>query len=150
MYIDHPCTGQGLDTASLDEFPSFKSTYNRNINDTHPPPNKIRVEYHPKSEKEPAHFPFYNFTSDRAADITDSQQLADTPVDEKPWRPFSSRLDFEIADLILETHMNSNQTDRLLSLIRKCISEPHTLTLVDDKDVKSTWDAARKTRTTEV
>lgn len=137
---------------------SFQSTYNANDcspeePDT-PEDNNICVEYHPKSGLKAAHFPFYKFSPEKAAGIDTTPDTAagnNSPaVDQRPWRPFSSRLDFELADLILESHMNSQQTDWLLSLIQKCIEYPKEFTLRDNKEIKATWEAARKIHTNEV
>ncbi|KAF9034047.1 hypothetical protein BJ165DRAFT_1410070 [Panaeolus papilionaceus] len=53
----------------------------------------------------------------------DEARSALNEVDERPWRPFRTRLDFEIADLMLETHMNRRQVDTAISLIHQAIGD---------------------------
>ncbi|KAF8971925.1 hypothetical protein BDZ97DRAFT_1901552 [Flammula alnicola] len=115
-----------------------------------PPPekNEIKIEYHPSSHKEPLYFSFYDYNP--AADLGTSSTEADeseTHAKNKPWHPFRSRLDFEVAELILDTHMNKKQTDALISLIKQCANDPDSFTLSDSKDLSNVWQAAR-TRTT--
>ncbi|EDQ98680.1 uncharacterized protein LACBIDRAFT_335746 [Laccaria bicolor S238N-H82] len=50
----------------------------------------IKVEYHPQSGKPTHVYHFEDYT-------TSSEGTANMPVDPEPWRPFRSRLDFEIA-----------------------------------------------------
>jgi hypothetical protein len=71
----------------------------------------IRIEYHPKSGKLPVIQTFDEYT-------TGSEQASlRPPLDTKPWLPFCTRLDFEVAALTLECHMNRQQTDTLFKLI---------------------------------
>lgn len=74
--------------------------------------NDIKVEYHPRSGRQPQFFSFDEYKSN----FQDLDSV-DIPVDPEPWKPFRSRLDFELAELILDTHMNKNQTNELISLI---------------------------------
>jgi hypothetical protein len=112
-----------------------------------PDDNEIRVEYHPSAKKAPQHFAFSDFdpgiASGISASMSENRVLHDGDLDKEPWLPFSSRIDFEIADLILETHMNQKQTDGLLALIRQCIEHPDAFTLTNSVVLKETWDAAR-------
>ena len=63
----------------------------------------IRTEFHPNSGQptQTAHF----------ADYGHRQELARHTFrpPKKPWRPFRTRLDFEVAELILETAMNAKR-----------------------------------------
>lgn len=107
--------------------------------------NEIRIEYHPASDKEAQHFIFEDYIDNfiqadpHLNNVPDPRTKGPEPV----WHPFSSRLDFEIAELIQDTHMNSRQTDALLSLIRQCIDQPESYTLKNSKDLKEIWTAAR-------
>lgn len=117
-----------------------------NQNSNQPPSeNEIRVEYHPSTQKVPQHFSFYDFDPGHASGISANVDAEDAKghIDREPWRPFSSRIEFDIADLILETHMNTRQTDGLITLIKQCIKEPHAFTLNSSKDLQATWSAAR-------
>ena len=71
------------------------------------------------------------------------------PIDPEPWKPFHSRLDFELAELILDTHMNKAQTATIISLIHHCVSEPDSFTLKNESDLARIWENA-STPTTKV
>ncbi|KAJ3500219.1 hypothetical protein NLJ89_g9890 [Agrocybe chaxingu] len=103
----------------------------------------IKIKHHPASGKpdEYYHFDDYNPKSDIRL------KQASIPVDHKPWKPFRTRLDFEIAEIILDTHMNSKQTKTLLSLIRCCIETPEGFTIRNVKDLSDTWTFAHTTKT---
>jgi hypothetical protein len=69
---------------------------------------------------------------------------------ERPWRPFRTRLDFEIAEVMLDAHMNTPQTERMISLIHEAILHPDSFTLANAGDLSAVWDVARETRTDKV
>ncbi|KAF8900821.1 hypothetical protein CPB84DRAFT_1815310 [Gymnopilus junonius] len=94
-----------------------------------PEVDDIKIEFHPKSS--PRNKP----------------QNDEVPNDE-PWEPFHSRLDFEIAELMLESHLNAEQSTALLSLFRKVIKHPDDFTLSNTHDLERIWTDARRTRGT--
>jgi hypothetical protein len=107
--------------------------------------HEVRVEYHPRSKVHPDNFSFYEYSSlakDGIHKVEDNSQ-------NEPWHPFNSRLDFELAELILETHLNKDQTNSLLSLIKRCVKDPSSFTLENSKQLEATWDAC-KAKTTSV
>lgn len=110
------------------------SSPNYNINATEPELDDIKVEYHPRSGRPSQFFHFGDYT-------TDLPEMS-IPVDPEPWKPFRSRLDFELAELILDTHMNKAQTDTLISLIHHCVSEPDSFTLKNESDLARIWENA--------
>lgn len=95
----------------------------------------IKIEYHPKSGMREKVFRFH--------DYTDARPAPSHPPDPEPWKPFRTRLDFEIADLLLDTRMNKKQSSRLLSLIHRCIKDPQSFTLSDSDDLDKVWSHAR-------
>lgn len=105
------------------------------------PPEKddIRIEYHPKSKKATETFRFEDYNSHIRKNFH-------IPIDTEPWKPFRSRLDYEVAALIHETHMNNSQTKTLLELIHHCISDPGSFTIDGATDLAKIWDAARGSR----
>ncbi|KJA13371.1 hypothetical protein HYPSUDRAFT_151670 [Hypholoma sublateritium FD-334 SS-4] len=123
----------------------FESSYNLSASEPQPLDKEIRVEYHPTSNREAQHFIFEDYIDNVVQADPHPNKIPDPHIKgpEPVWHPFSSRLDFEIAELIQDTHMNSRQTDALLSLIRKCIDEPEAYTLQSSKDLKEIWTAAR-------
>lgn len=98
----------------------------------------IKVEYHPKSgiptkvqafgdfKRQPAHY---------------SSWSAPDP-DTRPWRPFKSRLEFDVAEIALKAALNNEQTDRLLDICCRCAQKSEKFTFHNHKDVRAKWDAA--------
>ncbi|KAJ7301222.1 hypothetical protein DFH08DRAFT_996074 [Mycena albidolilacea] len=66
------------------------------------------------------------------------------PTDEKPWAPFRTRLDFEVAEFSQDTMLNKNQIDTLISLIRRCAENIVDFTLHNQSDLNKQWDLASK------
>ena len=57
------------------------------------------------------------------------------------------KLDFELAEVMLDAHMNAQQTEKLLALIHQVIQNPESFTLANLKDLSNVWEFARKVRT---
>jgi hypothetical protein len=95
----------------------------------------IRTEFHPASGKEPvvAHFEDYGHTKEFT--YTDPPNL-------RPWAPFQSRLDFEIAELILLAALNKEQTTKLISLLKRVAEGDEEFTLESHADIKKKWEGA--------
>lgn len=100
----------------------------------------IKIEYHPSSGKEPGFLSMNDYKTS-----TESSNSSDN-IDQEPWKPFRTCLDFEVAELILDSHMNERQKSTLLKLIYKCIKEPGSFTISDTRDLDSTWEQARTYR----
>ncbi|PPQ84228.1 hypothetical protein CVT26_012893 [Gymnopilus dilepis] len=86
-----------------------------------PQVDDVKIEYHPRSTEDPV-------------------------VDSEPWKPFRTRLDFEIAELMLGSHMNGAQSTTLLTLIKKAIAQPADFTLSSTDELEKFWTAARQTQ----
>ncbi|KAH6883656.1 hypothetical protein BKA70DRAFT_1378000 [Coprinopsis sp. MPI-PUGE-AT-0042] len=65
------------------------------------------------------------------------------PEQSEPWRPFRTRLDFELAELLEETNMNHRQKAALIKLFKRGIAEPGEFTIIDEVDLAKTWSGAR-------
>jgi hypothetical protein len=111
------------------------------IHGTPPPPDPfqnddIKIVYHPRCGKpdEIFHLEDYNSSLPRPTNI---------PTEEKPWRPFRTRIDFEIAELILATHMNKDQTTNFLKLLHEIAADPKCFTIANKKDLDNAWEGAR-------
>jgi hypothetical protein len=104
------------------------------------PPNPliddIKIVYHPYCGKpeEIFHLEDYNSSLPQPTDI---------PTEEKPWRPFRTRTDFEIAELIFATHMNKDQTTIFLKLLHKIAADPKCFTIANKSELDNTWEGAR-------
>ena len=89
---------------------------------TAPPPipfqqDNIKIMYHPHCGKpdEIFHLEDYNSSLPQPTNIL---------IEENPWRPFRTCINFEIVELIFDTHMNGGQTTNFLKLLRKIAADP--------------------------
>lgn len=96
----------------------------------------VLVEAHPHSGKPSVITPL----DDYGANAPEPSMI----FEENPWAPFRTRLDFDIAELIQDTHMNKSQIDRTLKLIHQSIRTPADFTLSDGTDLENVWKAARQ------
>jgi hypothetical protein len=95
----------------------------------------IKIVYHPHCGKpeEIFHLEDYNIP----------RPTTNIPTEENPWRPFRTRTDFEIAELILATHMNKDQTTIFLKLLHEIAADPKCFTIANKKELDNTWEGAR-------
>ncbi|KAG1775023.1 hypothetical protein EV702DRAFT_936855, partial [Suillus placidus] len=60
----------------------------------------------------------------------------------EPWRPFHSRLEFEVTELALEAGLNNEQTDQLIKICHCCAVGKEIFTFKNHKDIHVKWEAA--------
>ncbi|KAG1741895.1 uncharacterized protein EDB91DRAFT_1237102 [Suillus paluster] len=106
----------------------------------------IKVVHHPKSGIPTKVHVFGDFKRHPAHH---SSWSAPEP-DAQPWRPFKSRLEFDIAEIALEAALNNAQTDRLLDICRRCARQSEKFTFQHHKDIRAKWDAASQCFTKDV
>ncbi|KAJ4463570.1 hypothetical protein C8J55DRAFT_443710, partial [Lentinula edodes] len=108
----------------------------------------IKIEYHPNSGRKPVIVHFDDFG--RSEDVNKGS----IPPNRTPWHPWRSRMDFEVASLALDCHMNKQKTDKLINLIYRAARGLDAFTLKDHQEIQNTWDLAAerltKFRKTEV
>lgn len=100
-----------------------------------PPPavDSIKVQYHKATGRSPEIYAFEDFTRDQ-------HHINSVPVNQEPWKPaFNSRLDFELAELAHEVHMNKGQVQRLLNIIHDVAAGKDRFTFVRVDDVDHAW-----------
>jgi len=133
--------------------------------------NNIKFEFHLNSGKSETIYTFKKFCQleDEAEAREQQTQTSPTPqvpsiimdhgpgiyipinntesVLNTPWRPFRSRQDFELAELILETHMNTWQIKTMLELVWEIIPNDarsrSPLNLESHTDLTKMWKLAR-------
>uniref|UniRef100_A0A8H7XPR9 Uncharacterized protein n=1 Tax=Psilocybe cubensis TaxID=181762 RepID=A0A8H7XPR9_PSICU len=105
--------------------------------------DEVRIQYHPSANKSPKVVPTSQYDPHSTRHATSALPK---PNHDKPWHPFATRLDFEIAELALDTHMNKNQKATLLNLIKECIANPHLFTIENASEMDKTWEFARSYR----
>ena len=64
------------------------------------------------------------------------------PVDNEPWRPFASRIDFEFAEFTANAHLSRPQVDDLLKIVHRIASGGSGFTLQSYTDLDNVWEKA--------
>ncbi|KAG1884643.1 hypothetical protein F4604DRAFT_1878660 [Suillus subluteus] len=93
----------------------------------------IRTEYHPRSGIPIKTDHFADFRCHAAAPSLICENTT-------PWEPFTSRIDFDFAELVLKANLTKLQTNELISLIRCSALERFSVT--DYDGICKLWDAA--------
>ncbi|KAI0684472.1 hypothetical protein BC835DRAFT_1293143 [Cytidiella melzeri] len=97
--------------------------------------NNIRVEYHQAAGLPPRIFAFRDFRQEkRTPDIVVSKS--------NPWKPFKTRLDFELAEFTQKASLNKQLINSLFKLVKDIVSKPTNLTLESADDVNCVWESA--------
>lgn len=98
----------------------------------------IRTEFHTHSGRKAKTARFEDYG--RSADDADKRYSARYSGPEfYPWSPFALRLDFELAELILEASLNKAQTEKFISLMHRCSLGVEKFTIANHKDLQETW-----------
>jgi hypothetical protein len=97
----------------------------------------IKIEYHPKSGRDPRVFSSEEF---KAHAKNSSEPTG--PPEAEPWLPFQSREDFEFAEFVHDAALNRSQIEKLIKLIRRCQDAPGLFTLRNINDLKSSLERA--------
>jgi len=69
------------------------------------------------------------------------------PPDAEPWKPFRTRLDFEVAELALSAALNKDQINTLISLLHRYGRDQENFTLSNHDEVCNMWESASDLRT---
>ena len=139
------------------------------LNGYTPSLNDIRIIHHPSAEREQDVYSFDIYCSGGESNPTEDHLRRFAHMDhtstDRPWRPFASRIDFELAEVILDAHMNGPQVERIFDILHRVnienlrpidtnrASSTHlseSLTLRSRSDLAQIWDLARQTRATGV
>ncbi|KDR65883.1 hypothetical protein GALMADRAFT_81379 [Galerina marginata CBS 339.88] len=80
---------------------------------------------------------------------SDSMLLPESVRSKQPWRPFRTRSDFEVAEVMLSAHMNQKQIEATIQLFNRVKGEGPGITgsdftLVNAADLLLIWDQARQ------
>ncbi|KAG1763075.1 hypothetical protein EDD22DRAFT_979489 [Suillus occidentalis] len=93
------------------------------------------LEHHLSSGIEAEVYAFNDFKRGPAVPL-------EAPSNSKPWRPFHSRLECEVAELALEAGLNNEQTDQLIKICHCCAVGKENFTFKNHKDIHVKWEAA--------
>jgi hypothetical protein len=96
----------------------------------------ICIEHHLHANHKPEVFPFSDFFHNHYPKAPVSSQSRD------PWHPFRTLLDFEVAELTLDTALNMYQTEHLIRLLRWVYDHREKFTIKNNSDLRVTWDAS--------
>ncbi|KAI5822710.1 hypothetical protein K523DRAFT_317926 [Schizophyllum commune Tattone D] len=96
----------------------------------------VKIEYHPSSGKPPVIVPLQDLR--REGDEPGGDR---TPRSAEPWVGFRTRLDYEISEFILQTRLNTEETKRLLKLV-KCAQDTRDFTIASIDDLNERWQLA--------
>jgi hypothetical protein len=109
-----------------------------NDNPGNPKLDDIRYEFHPHSGLAPENCSLEEYLRQESS----RQRLPST--NQKPWSPFRTRLDFEVAEFAQENLLNSAAINQLIALIRRCAANLKEFTVLNHTDMNKQWEAASK------
>lgn len=131
--------------------PSILQAFTNALNmDLAPEDHHVSIHFHPSADKPHKTIPINKYFPLTYEKESDKPSVPPKEVDREPWAPFRTRLDFEVAELALSTHMNRGQINTLLSLLEKCAEAPKSLTLRSATDLEKVWEAAQTCHATSV
>ncbi|KAJ7708057.1 hypothetical protein B0H17DRAFT_1156021 [Mycena rosella] len=99
------------------------------------PPEEVKRIFHPHSKQSPTFQSLNEY-------VASSMAEQPAPVDDQPWRAFRSQLDFEVAEFCENNMLNKDSTETLISLIRRCGSNPTEFTLANQRELDQIWELA--------
>ena len=100
---------------------------------------KFYIEYHPVAILDPCILTCEEYFQMTAVEKTDSF------VDNlnRPWHPFASKNDFELAEHILRTRLNGEGRDGFFKVLKTQAGDhPSAFTINNDHDLKEAWSKA--------
>ncbi|KAF8179060.1 hypothetical protein K438DRAFT_2177885 [Mycena galopus ATCC 62051] len=98
--------------------------------------NDIRRVFHPHAKRSEVTMSFEDY---RATQVPPQRRH---PIHEKPWAPFRTRFDFEVAEFAQDAKLTKNQINVLISLIQRCSKNPEGMTLQNHADLEKQWTFA--------
>lgn len=103
------------------------------------------TQYHPHSQQIPdiVSHDAYREKQAAAEHVAPTEEFLRT----KPWLPFETRLNFELAELINDARLNRPQISRLFAIIEDIIARPEDLTIRSHTQLKKAWKVAEDTQT---
>ncbi|THU90821.1 hypothetical protein K435DRAFT_675329, partial [Dendrothele bispora CBS 962.96] len=100
-----------------------------------PQTNDIKTQFHPNSGIPPKVHSFEEFGHRKVSETP-------VPLDFSPWRPFQSRLDFEVSEFALQAGLSDNLTTDLIDLLQRCCDQREKFTIKSSSEMKQLWDLA--------
>ena len=91
--------------------------------------NDIKTEYHPAHQKEQLIQTFEEYIA------SDAKLREPVQSTEDPWKPYKTRLDFELSEFALSAYLNKDHIERLIKMINIAASGLDNLTLTNHSDL---------------
>ena len=113
----------------------FSLPIDRHAASDHPETTSYLIEHHPHAEIPSVWRPASQYQHVLPVDFTQLNQ--------EPWRPFNTRLDFEVAEFLLQNGLNKAQGTMFFDLVHRIVRNPRQLTLASYEDVQKAWDEAK-------
>lgn len=104
-----------------------------------PEDGDIVIEYHPHSER-----PTRVISPEEFKGMFKGQPDPTAQPDDEPWRPFSTREDFDFAELAHDAKLNQKQVERLIEIFNRCQKSPGPFTIRKYSDLKNSLENASK------
>jgi len=127
---------------SLRNLTTQPDPYADELKDNNVQQGDIKIIYHPN-----ARLPNRYLTADAYREECETFRRLSNGAEKRshsPWSPFQSRLDYEVAQLMLEAGMNKAFVDRMIRLFHRCkaASKDDDFTLEGYDHVRKLWDLA--------
>lgn len=108
----------------------------------------IKVKFHPKANIPDQIYSFDDYSQAESTPLNGSsfEPVVNTTDGRPPWYPFNTRTDFELAELMVDAHLNNSQVKALLSIIGQVSQNGSLFTLTDLKDLNERWEIARRSK----
>ncbi|KAJ6553880.1 hypothetical protein B0H10DRAFT_1848583, partial [Mycena sp. CBHHK59/15] len=97
---------------------------------------EIKCVFHPHSQCPTI---FQSFPDYLATNVSQERVI---PRDEAPWKPFQTRLDFEVAEFCELAMLNTEMTEILIALIQRCGHNIQNFTLTSHAELNKLWALA--------
>ncbi|KAI0691219.1 hypothetical protein BC835DRAFT_1307562 [Cytidiella melzeri] len=124
--VDNPTDNQNFTPG---EAPSASSATSSQI-------DNIKIEFHKSSHCPTCIYSFANFKRNE-------RTVCSTLLKAELWKPFKTRLDFEVVELINQMKLNASHTDRLLKVIKRIMQNPSDFTLKSAANLNQHWQSAK-------
>ncbi len=125
-----------MSTLADDEFSEATTLILNSIDHVNLTDGNIITQYHPSAILDPQIVPLKEY-------LASSTSKPASVFDSCPWHPFSSQLDFDLAEFILRMGMNHQAWNDFFSIIDRCGGNQSTeYTIQNENDLAEAWSHA--------
>ncbi|EPS99113.1 hypothetical protein FOMPIDRAFT_12620, partial [Fomitopsis schrenkii] len=98
--------------------------------------NDIKTVYHPKSGKAPLIQSLAEYNS------ADTKARVLSHPEDKPWKPYETRLDFEFSEFAMTAYLNKEHVEKLIMLLNIAASRQDRLTITTNAELVKVRESA--------